>query len=214
MQHKQYYKIGITSFFIFFVLMLVIKYYYTGCGIPYFDSFFQEILYPLQEDKRAINLTIYIMTYFGGSLGIILCITIIAFLFFLVKNRAGAIWLSLISVIAFMANIITNHFVGRIRPSSQRFSYFSTEWGMSFPSGHSAFITIVIGSLLLIFIQSNYSKIWKIILGILGVSLIVLTIFSCIITGLHYPSDTIGGLFLGISVIYLTFPMFLWLRRS
>lgn len=211
---KQYYKIGIISFFLFLTLMFVIKYYYTGSDIPYFDSFFQRLFYPFQENKQAINIAIYIIDYFGGSIGVILCTIIIALLFFLVKDRVGALWLSIISIVTFLVNTIFNNFVGRIRPSSERLAYFATEWGMSFPSGHSAFITIIIGSLLLIFIQKKYPKIWVIVWLIFGVSLIALTMFSCIITGLYYPSDTIGGLFLGVTGVCLTFPIFQWLHYS
>lgn len=69
----------------------------------------------------------------------------------------------------------------------------STEW--SFPSGHATFFFALSTAVYL------YNKKW-------GIWFFIATIFitvSRVISGIHYPSDIIGGAFIGIVVAYATF---------
>lgn len=69
------------------------------------------------------------------------------------------------------------------------------EQGWSFPSGHSAFFFAMAAALY------HYNKKWGI--GFF-IAAIVMNI-SRVIAGVHYPSDIIGGIFVGISAAYLIF---------
>lgn len=40
-----------------------------------------------------------------------------------------------------------------------------------------------------------------------------LTMFSRVLLGVHYPSDTLGGLLWGLSVICLTYPTYLHYKK-
>ncbi|MDP2665765.1 MAG: phosphatase PAP2 family protein [bacterium] len=67
------------------------------------------------------------------------------------------------------------------------------EW--SFPSGHATFFFALSTAVYL------YNKKWGIWFFIASILITV----SRVITGIHYPSDIIGGAFIGISVAYATF---------
>ena len=72
--------------------------------------------------------------------------------------------------------------------------------GYSFPSGHTANITASLGS------WARFSK--KKWLRILFVLLIALVSFSRMYLGVHYPSDVLFSLAVGIALIFLLYPIY------
>mgnify|MGYP001558745976 FL=1 len=70
-----------------------------------------------------------------------------------------------------------------------------TESSWSFPSGHATFFFALATAVYF------YNKKW-------GIGFFIATIFitvSRVIAGIHYPSDIIGGAFIGILVAYATY---------
>ena len=86
------------------------------------------------------------------------------------------------------------------------------EKGFSFPSGHSLAVTIMVGTLIVIFSQrimnSTWRKVVQIGLGIYLVSVLV----SRIYLGVHYPSDVLASLCVGLGVLFMEFPFYDKLR--
>lgn len=86
------------------------------------------------------------------------------------------------------------------------------EKGFSFPSGHSLAVTLMVGSLIVILSQriknTTWRKVMQIGLGIYLVSVLV----SRIYLGVHYPSDVIASLCVGLGVLFMEFPFYDKLR--
>lgn len=86
------------------------------------------------------------------------------------------------------------------------------EKGFSFPSGHSLAVTLMVGSLIVILSQRIKNTTWRkavqIGLGIYLVSVLV----SRIYLGVHYPSDVIASLCVGLGVLFIEFPFYDKLR--
>lgn len=91
---------------------------------------------------------------------------------------------------------IIRHFYHRPRPfSAMHVSQLIRESNWSFPSGHAAFFFALATSVYF------HNKRWGI--GLFIASLI-LTI-SRVIAGVHYPSDILGGMIIGIAIGYGVF---------
>lgn len=99
--------------------------------------------------------------------------------------------------------------VGRVRPEAYRVPEFLREQGMSFPSGHVTFIAALVGCLFLILLPKINSAFLKVFLALSALVLILLTMLSRLLLGVHYPSDTVGSLLWVTAVISLTYPLFL-----
>ena len=70
--------------------------------------------------------------------------------------------------------------------------------GKSFPSGHTMSSTIVYGSLLLIFLP-GFARRWRKVLVAGAVGLVLAIAFSRLALGVHFLSDVMGGIVLGLA---------------
>ena len=86
------------------------------------------------------------------------------------------------------------------------------EKGFSFPSGHSLAVTLLIGSLIIILGQRVKNTTIKLALqGLLGLYLISVLV-SRVYLGVHYPSDVLASLCVGLGVLFIEFPFYDKLR--
>lgn len=86
------------------------------------------------------------------------------------------------------------------------------EKGFSFPSGHSLAVTIMVGTLIVILSQRIKNTVWRKIVQILLSLYIFSVLVSRIYLGVHYPSDVIASLCVGIGVLFMEFPFYDKLR--
>ena len=86
------------------------------------------------------------------------------------------------------------------------------EKGFSFPSGHSLAVTLLIGSLIIIVGQRVKDRTVKLILQILLGIYLVSVIISRVYLGVHYPSDVLASLCLGLGIQFIEFPFYDKLR--
>ena len=86
------------------------------------------------------------------------------------------------------------------------------EKGFSFPSGHSLAVTIMVGTLIVIFSQRIKDKLWKRIVQILLGFYLLSVLVSRVYLGVHYPSDVLASLCLGLGILFIEFPFYDKLR--
>ena len=86
------------------------------------------------------------------------------------------------------------------------------EKGFSFPSGHSLAVTIMVGTLIVIFSQRIKNTVWRKIVPILLSLYLVSVLVSRIYLGVHYPSDVIASFCVGLGVLFMEFPFYDKLR--
>lgn len=86
------------------------------------------------------------------------------------------------------------------------------EKGFSFPSGHSLAVTIMVGTLIVILSQRIKNTVWRKIVQILLSLYIFSVLVSRIYLGVHYPSDVIASLCIGLGVLFMEFPFYDKLR--
>ena len=86
------------------------------------------------------------------------------------------------------------------------------EKGFSFPSGHSLAVTIMVGTLIMIFSQRIKDQLWKRIVQILLGFYLLSVLVSRVYLGVHYPSDVLASLCVGLGVLFIEFPFYDKLR--
>ena len=86
------------------------------------------------------------------------------------------------------------------------------EKGFSFPSGHSLAVTIMVGTLIVIFSQRIKDQLWKRIVQILLGFYLLSVLVSRVYLGVHYPSDVLASLCVGLGVLFIEFPCYDRLR--
>ena len=93
----------------------------------------------------------------------------------------------------------------RPRPTIQ---HLVEEGGFSFPSGHALASTLIFGTLLIIVSQRVQTVQTKRLLQGLLITMILLIAMSRVYLGVHYPTDVLGSLLLGVGILYIEFPYY------
>ncbi len=110
------------------------------------------------------------------------------------KNYYNTLTISLSFFGGYLITYTLKNMVERIRPESQ----FLVETGYSFPSGHASIATIFFVLLIYLFIIKIKSLVLREILIAGSVILIILTSFSRVYLGVHWLSDILAGIGLGL----------------
>ena len=93
----------------------------------------------------------------------------------------------------------------RPRPTIQ---HLVEEGGFSFPSGHALASTLVVGALVIIVSQRVKNRHLRHLLQVLLMVFILTIMTSRIYLGVHYPTDVLGSLLLGVGILYIEFPYY------
>jgi membrane-associated phospholipid phosphatase len=107
-----------------------------------------------------------------------------------------AIFLAVTTLGGGLLDTIVKETVDRARPSLE--DPVATAHGKSFPSGHAMSSTFVYGSLLLVFLPVVRRRVRPILFG-LTVVLVAAIGFSRLALGVHYITDVVGGVVLGLA---------------
>lgn len=145
---------------------------------PQWDSFFETV------------------TFWGGFKG---SIFLWSFFVWCVSYSYGCRLILLTQVVQYVGSIWLKTLFAVPRPfqSSSQVMAIVSEKGFSFPSGHAINAIIFWG-----YFAWFFKKKWAILLSVI---LILLISFSRVYLGLHYPTDILGGWFLGGLFLWLFF---------
>jgi undecaprenyl-diphosphatase len=137
------------------------------------------------------------MTHLGTGVVVITMITVVTLFLWHTEHRVSARLL----LVATFGNIILNNALKlvyhRERPSL--FEWQTNAMSSSFPSGHAMSATVVYGTIayLLLRLQKHH---WSRMLTLAGAIILIFCIcFSRVYLGVHYPSDVLGGVIVGLA---------------
>lgn len=181
--------IFIISIVLFIIIAISISLY---DNIPLDSSIYNTIKNIITPTNTRI---FKIITFTASTLGII----IICLISFIVNKKSG-ILLTLNTIIITAINVISKLIFRRDRPTINQLVFEDT---YSFPSGHTITATVVYGFIIYLIYKSNLSKKEKIIYISILILLILLIGLSRIYLGVHYFTDVIGAMALGISYLII-----------
>ncbi len=185
-------RIFICGWIFLFSIFLFLCYQITNQEILSIDSFFIE---HIVLNGRSDNLTVFfkIITFFSS---VILLLVLTILIFVLLKKKEEKMYFlgQFLGVVAISQGL--KFFFQRERPLL--LYRLVEETGFSFPSGHSMVGSAFYGYLIYLLSKSKLPKRKRILFSVVLTILIVGIGFSRIYLGVHYASDVLAGVVLGI----------------
>lgn len=137
-----------------------------------------------------------VATFLGGGIWVTLTMVLLSLV--LIRQRH---WYRLAALVltvggGSLVNVILKHYFERPRPEVENpILHLST---YSFPSGHTISATLLYGVLALYIAQRTRSWTQRIVAALAGVTLIFLVALSRVCLGVHYLSDVLGAICVGL----------------
>ncbi len=174
------------------------------------DLLFKEVL--IGVDQRIVNLipnirTQHLTSFFSfitflvNAPTIIVLTLLILIVFFMRRQTFAAISFGLALFLEQLLALVVKYLVGRVRPE-QALSLLS-EPGFSFPSGHALSATALFGIVAYYLFKTFSSHISRLSIISGYVITVLLVAASRVYLGVHYPSDVLASILLGIAILSL-----------
>ena len=206
MKDKQTFMMkGSFALLLFMIIGYIVKFY-----PEMLVSFDQPIQTAIRGDlPETLTLLFRAITHLIDIPVIISWILIVAFIFYRKQWKMESYLMLGNLALAGILIVTFKNIYQRPRPE---ILHLVEEKGFSFPSGHSLAVTIMVGTLIVILSQRIKNTVWRKIVQILLSLYIVSVLVSRIYLGVHYPSDVIASLCVGLGVLFMEFPFYDKLR--
>lgn len=206
MKDKQTFMMkGSFALLLFMIIGYIVKFY-----PEMLVSFDQPIQTAIRGDlPETLTLLFRAITHLIDIPVIISWVLIVAFIFYRKQWKMESYLMLGNLTLAGILIVTFKNIYQRPRPE---ILHLVEEKGFSFPSGHSLAVTIMVGTLIVIFSQRIKNTVWRKIVQILLSLYIVSVLVSRIYLGVHYPSDVIASLCVGLGVLFMEFPFYDKLR--
>ncbi|MEX2153602.1 MAG: phosphatase PAP2 family protein [Gemmatimonadaceae bacterium] len=137
------------------------------------------------------------ITFLGTGIVVMTVVGVSAMFLWLTKHRYSAILL----LIATFGGILLNNLlkVGFGRPRPQIFDWGTEVMSLSFPSGHAMSAAVVYGTVAYLATRLQRRHLHRVITLLCAAILIVAIALSRLYLGVHYPSDVIAGIIIGLA---------------
>ena len=206
MKDKQTYLMkGSFALLLFMIIGYIVKFY-----PEMLVSFDQSIQTVIRGDlPETLTLLFRAITHLIDIPVIISWVLIVAFVFYRKQWKMESYLMLGNLALAGILIVTFKNIYQRPRPE---ILHLVEEKGFSFPSGHSLAVTIMVGTLIVILSQRIKNTVWRKIVQILLSSYIFSVLVSRVYLGVHYPSDVIASLCVGLGVLFMEFPFYDKLR--
>ena len=206
MKDKQTFMMkGSFALLLFMIIGYIVKFY-----PEMLVSFDQPIQTAIRGDlPETLTLLFRAITHLIDIPVIISWVLIVAFIFYRKQWKMESYLMLGNLALAGILIVTFKNIYQRPRPE---ILHLVEEKGFSFPSGHSLAVTIMVGTLIVILSQRIKNTVWRKIVQILLSFYIVSVLVSRIYLGVHYPSDVIASLCVGLGVLFMEFPFYDKLR--
>ena len=206
MKDKQTFMMkGSFALLLFMIIGYIVKFY-----PEMLVSFDQPIQTAIRGDlPETLTLLFRAITHLIDIPVIITWVLIVAFIFYRKQWKLESYLMLGNLALAGILIVTFKNIYQRPRPE---ILHLVEEKGFSFPSGHSLAVTIMVGTLIVILSQRIKNSAWRKVVQIgLGIYLVSVLV-SRIYLGVHYPSDVLASLCLGLGILFIEFPFYDKLR--
>lgn len=157
------------------------------------DKKFTEMLYNMRSDWLSI--TMFLFTQLGEREAVFILGAIVSVIFLYRRRFVAflAFWVAMGGV--GLSVMFAKTFISRARPADV--AYYQVEH-FSFPSGHATTVMALFGLLAYFLYRHSSRKPYRKLILWLAAILILLVSFSRIYLGVHFLSDVVAGLLLGL----------------
>ena len=206
MKDKQTFMMkGSFALLLFMIIGYIVKFY-----PEMLVSFDQPIQTAIRGDlPETLTLLFRAITHLIDIPVIISWVLIVAFIFYRKQWKMESYLMLGNLTLAGILIVTFKNIYQRPRPE---ILHLVEEKGFSFPSGHSLSVTIMVGTLIVILSQRIKNTTWRKVVQILLSLYIFSVLVSRIYLGVHYPSDVIASLCVGLGVLFMEFPFYDKLR--
>jgi undecaprenyl-diphosphatase len=159
---------------------------------------FDEHLRALVPGLASPGLTVLMRaaSFYGGPIVLVPLALLAAGVFLLKGWTRGALLVAVTLAGAGLLSWLLKFSFARVRPGS--FFNYPLPGSPSFPSGHALFAASVFGGLAALLTARIRSRLLRVAVWIVALSLILLVGISRIYLGVHYPSDVVAGYAIGL----------------
>ena len=206
MKDKQTFMMkGSFALLLFMIIGYIVKFY-----PEMLVSFDQPIQTAIRGDlPETLTLLFRAITHLIDIPVIITWVLIVAFIFYRKQWKLESYLMLGNLALAGILIVTFKNIYQRPRPE---ILHLVEEKGFSFPSGHSLAVTIMVGTLIVILSQRIKNTTWRKVVQILLSLYLVSVLVSRVYLGVHYPSDVIASLCVGLGVLFMEFPFYDKLR--
>ena len=206
MKDKQTFMMkGSFALLLFMIIGYIVKFY-----PEMLVSFDQPIQTAIRGDlPETLTLLFRAITHLIDIPVIISWVLIVAFIFYRKQWKMESYLMLGNLTLAGILIVTFKNIYQRPRPE---ILHLVEEKGFSFPSGHSLAVTIMVGTLIVILSQRIKNTVWRKIVQIILALYLVSVLVSRVYLGVHYPSDVIASLCVGLGVLFMEFPFYDKLR--
>ena len=196
---------GSFALLLFMIIGYIVKFY-----PEMLVSFDQPIQTAIRGDlPKTLTLLFRAITHLIDIPVIISWVLIVAFIFYRKQWKMESYLMLGNLTLAGILIVTFKNIYQRPRPE---ILHLVEEKGFSFPSGHSLAVTIMVGTLIVILSQRIKNTTWRKVVQILLSLYLVSVLVSRVYLGVHYPSDVIASLCVGLGVLFMEFPFYDKLR--
>lgn len=206
MKNKQTFLTKCSFALLLFVILGYVVKFHSG-QLKGFDSLLQTTL--RGNLPHALTMFFSSLTSLINTPVIVTWVAVLVGLFLYKKWWSEAILLAGNLALTGILVALLKNVYQRPRPTIQ---HLVEEGGFSFPSGHALASTLVVGALVIIVSQRVKNRHLRHLLQVLLMVFILTIMTSRVYLGVHYPTDVLGSLFLGLGMLHIEFPYYDKLR--
>jgi len=137
------------------------------------------------------------ITFLGTGTVVMMIVTISGMFLWLTKHKYSALLLLIATLGGILLNNLLKAGFGRPRPQLVEWGTNVVSW--SFPSGHAMSAAVAYGTVAYLAARLQERHLQRVVTLMCAAILIVLIGFSRLYLGVHYPSDVIAGVIIGLA---------------